>query len=193
LQRRKTQAAFFLLFCSFPLRERLCFTLVCPVLPPKPTKKKPQKKGAKPMWENILIFSPVRAQFCLPLGPSSVCSPLLSSFCLFPSKTKKNPLWNKRNSRILEATERLALTLIFRLHVAVVSFSSSLPSCCTCLNLPQRAAAPCLLSPLSPLSQVEPDHTTFFVSPRGRPLSTQSFLLLLTPEPSSSYDTKSFP
>jgi hypothetical protein len=40
-----------------------------------------------------------------------------------PLKNQKEPASGTNETRILEATERLALTLIFRLHVAVVSFS----------------------------------------------------------------------
>jgi len=39
----------------------------------------------------------------------------LYSFCLFPQKTKKETSWRTK-LKIFKATERLALTLIFRLH-----------------------------------------------------------------------------
>jgi len=147
---------------------------------------------------NIRSFSSVCVPVLLPLGPSLSAFPSCPLFACSPSKTKKNPLWNKRNSRILEATERLALTLIFRLHVAVVSFfllSAVTPVLCAISASSSFPPALCvflsflLLSlplPLPRLSKVEPDNHLLSSSSRWLRFQLNPFCVRFTPPGQSS-------
>jgi len=197
-------------FVFFPL-ERDCALLCLPsaACPQAHTKRQEQTKTKKEPNQvvviNIRSFSSVCVPVLLPLGPSLSAFPSCPLFACSPSKTKKNPLWNKRNSRILEATERLALTLIFRLHVAVVSFfllSAVTPrtlrnlclklisprSLCLSFFPPSLSPSP---SPPSLKSRTWQPPSFFFFS--MAPLSTQSFLCAFhAPWPVQSICHKAF-
>lgn len=75
---------------------------------------------------SLLIF---RFVFCFFVSrqATTISVSFLVLFLLVPLQKQKETALEQTKLEILEATERLALTLIFRLHVAVVSFSPRIP------------------------------------------------------------------